>query len=72
MDLIDRSDQVWEYRDAHERFTIAYVHAPKDEGGHFVTVIFSSDERIWAVGAARWAEGWGDAWEECPGFTRLI
>lgn len=70
--MVDRSDQVWEYRDNRDRFTIAYVHAPKDEGGHAVTVVFSSDERIWEVGAVRWAEAWNDPWETCPGFTRLV
>ncbi len=50
--ILDRSDQIWEYRDRRDRFVIAWVHAPVDEMGHAVTVFFSTEPGIWGLGVA--------------------
>ena len=71
--MIDRSDQVWMYDDRLGRFVIAYVHAPTVDGGHNVTVFYTSDLHIWETGAARWAEAFNDPWENDPfHFVRLV
>lgn len=69
--MIDRSDQVWEFSE-HDRFVVAYIHAPIDRGGHSVTVFYTSDERIWETGAIRWAESESDPWENDERFRRLL
>lgn len=70
--IVDRSDQIWEYRDRHDRFVIAWVHAPVDEMGHAVTVFFSTEPRIWGLGAQRWAECPLDLWDADESFSRLL
>lgn len=70
--IVDRTDQVWEYRDSDDRYVIAWIYEPADTLYHNVTVFFSVDTRLWQLGIQRWAEGYNDPYESDPQFTRLL